>query len=1538
MSNDKIEILSLDLFEKLKDEMNIVETIQKYFNIGIGWHYYLDLAWMISIVKDLPKGSLLLDAGAGSGLSQFILSELGFNVISVDFANRQFPRHVLKRYEPIIHYINDQSIVYDNVYTRHLESTYRLRLDGKKTKGSYPDNPESVKQFIEHHRLKPIEPSKEKTGGVLKENPIHNCGRIFIYKSDIKNMFLIPNNLVDGVISISALEHNDHNGFEQCINELLRVTKQDGSLAVTVSASLRDDWYHEPSKGWCYSEKTIKRLFNLDDNVESNFSQINVFFDKFKKENNELHKRLAPFYYKSGENGMPWGKWDPKYLPVGVVKNNHVKATTDLNKIEKNLVSIIMPNYNYGAYIGEAIESIIAQTYKNWELIIVDDGSTDNSIEVIEKYKKKEPQKIITIYKNNGGQASAFNAGFSRSKGEIICFLDSDDYWFPNKLERILKEHKNYDFVIHNLMKGDKLYRTFEHYENHFELMTKHGLFDFFVPTSGLTFKRHVLKQIFPIPEPELKICADAYLTRMALYFSTLKIIDEPLGYYRVHSTNKFFNNLQNKQPGIIYDILNLVNKSVEKLGKPIIPFKPPTKLKNVTKLPHSTQIKGKQISDNVQVSIIIPTYNRFDFIIKTLKSVEELNYPKENYEVIIVDDGSTDGTKDYMISYSETTGLNFSYIYQNNSGPATARNVGWKNAKGKFIAFTDSDCIVDKNWLNELINGFTSEIIAGVGGSAQGVGNDIFSRYFAQTGMYSTRLINGTVTYLLTLNACYRKDILQKFNGFNEGFKQPGGEDPDLSFRIRKKGYQLNYNPNAIVYHHHKSNFISFIKTFRNYGKGQALLVKLHPEWYIKENIKKSYLGIIAKRFYLMCRNKRISQKDSLVLSILRYIQDFILYGNMYIQMMRMKGVNIKPILWENNVTQNDVNINAGSQTNKQKSISEKPEHMNVVINFHKGDQYSAKLLLEILMAVDEGISCTYYLQYGNEPATIEISDTILKFINRKHSYFSCDLPDIKIPEDLIKNDPNLMQYPEISKLSPHKNHWWQSRGRKLKVLQWNLCVYKYINKLESFLMLEPDSVILKNNWLKDIYERWKNYDGPMFGHLKKGKINGKYIPTHWAGSSVYDCKKLRELPLEKYFYERYQNPWWRYINEQDTSLMNNCFWGPMFSGYDISYDYFLFGLYWKKKTGSNNPSDWPLETLISHEDLILCDWDSKMRPSDILNKYYGKIALFHGIKDDEIREIVLKKFLSNNDSISNNMIRGGMDFIGNKYFSIKDLKNRYVGERCFIIGNGPSLKETDLRLLKNEYTIGLNRIYLNYDNMGFIPSFYCSVNPNVIEQFGSEIDKLNTIKFLRKDSANYIKNKWNTFFMKSLDPTGFDFNKNLETLEWYEGGTVTYCAMQVAYYLGFTTVILIGVDHYFKLAGEPNKLVTAQTEDPNHFHPNYFGKGVKWQYPDLARSEQAYKIAKRVFEEDGRIILDATIGGHLKVFPKVNYLSILKEKTITTPSVDILIKKDKPQFVESKSFSVSDINAEQLPYKYNNRIEKLQTWLQLVRTSIEG
>ena len=219
--------------------------------------------------------------------------------------------------------------------------------------------------------------------------------------------------------------------------------------------------------------------------------------------------------------------------------------------------------------------------------------------------------------------------------------------------------------------------------------------------------------------------------------------------------------------------------------------------------------------------------------------------------------------------------------------------------------------------------------------------------------------------------------------------------------------------------------------------------------------------------------------------------------------------------------------------------------------------------------------------------------------------------------------------------------------------------------------------------------------------------------------------------------------------------------------------------------------------------------------------------------------------------------------------------LKDSHKGERCFLIGNGPSLKQTDMSKLKGEHTLGTNRIYLAFPELGFTTRYYLSVNDLVIEQCAQDIQNLPVPRFIGWRAHRWIKPQDNLYFIHTTY-TGEKFAKDVRGRVW-EGGTVTYTALQVAFFLGFKQVILVGVDHnYVHQGGKPNETVVSQGDDPNHFHPGYFGKGFRWQLPDLVQWEDAYRLARRTYEADGRQVLDATVGGKLRVFERVLYDSL--------------------------------------------------------------
>jgi len=228
-------------------------------------------------------------------------------------------------------------------------------------------------------------------------------------------------------------------------------------------------------------------------------------------------------------------------------------------------------------------------------------------------------------------------------------------------------------------------------------------------------------------------------------------------------------------------------------------------------------------MEDQSFISVVIPTYNRERLLDQALRSLLDQSYPQERYEIIVVDDGSLDGTAALVQDLAQKYPGRLQYFRQTNRGPAAARNLGIHRAKGEFIAFIDDDCIADSHWLREITQGYDLPLVAGVGGTIKsGEASTLAAQYCAHIRMNETPgIIGDRIVWLITANASFRREALTLANGFDESIDYPGGEDADLCLRLVKHGFTFKYNPHAVVFHRHKQSGREFIATFYNYGKG---------------------------------------------------------------------------------------------------------------------------------------------------------------------------------------------------------------------------------------------------------------------------------------------------------------------------------------------------------------------------------------------------------------------------------------------------------------------------------------------------------------------------------------------------------------------------------------------------------------------------------------------------------------------------------------------------------------------------------------------
>ena len=238
-----------------------------------------------------------------------------------------------------------------------------------------------------------------------------------------------------------------------------------------------------------------------------------------------------------------------------------------------------------------------------------------------------------------------------------------------------------------------------------------------------------------------------------------------------------------------------------------------------------------------------------------------------------------------------------------------------------------------------------------------------------------------------------------------------------------------------------------------------------------------------------------------------------------------------------------------------------------------------------------------------------------------------------------------------------------------------------------------------------------------------------------------------------------------------------------------------------------------------------------------------------------------------------------------------LRALRERFKDhQRCFLIGNGPSLNETDLDVLKDEITFAVNGFFLKSRDLDWTPTFYLVEDHLVAEDRAPWINALKgPIKLFPAYLGYAFPAADDTIFYnhrpRKSYPHGFDFSLEADKIT-YTGCTVTFSMMQLAAYLGFREIYLIGVDASYAIPCDAQQgsnysvgILDMKSDDPNHFDPNYFGKGFRWHDPQVDKMIDAYSEARRTLEGTGQTIYNATVGGQLEIFERRSYHTLLPQ-----------------------------------------------------------
>jgi glycosyltransferase involved in cell wall biosynthesis len=249
------------------------------------------------------------------------------------------------------------------------------------------------------------------------------------------------------------------------------------------------------------------------------------------------------------------------------------------------LVSVLMINFNYARYIEQAIRSVLDQTYTDLELVVVDDVSTDASIAIVERIRAQDARVQLHLRERNGRMAAATNTAYGQANGEILCLLDSDDWFHPDKVQRVVstfQERPATGFIVHPMVissgtaEAIQIMPFLANFEQGWieDRVRRRGGRWQGMPTSALSMRRDLARLLFPLPEEALSNSADGFMYTLAPLLTEVAAIEEPLSHYRVHDHNAIASHRRDldrarKETDIFARHIRSANRRLEELGLP---------------------------------------------------------------------------------------------------------------------------------------------------------------------------------------------------------------------------------------------------------------------------------------------------------------------------------------------------------------------------------------------------------------------------------------------------------------------------------------------------------------------------------------------------------------------------------------------------------------------------------------------------------------------------------------------------------------------------------------------------------------------------------------------------------------------------------------------------------------------------------------------------------------------------------------------------------------------------------------------------------